>query len=62
MRGARVVWTVVIAITAAQFAVINLAPLQKVLGTAPVPVFDGLLIVGIGAALVALIEIESRSG
>jgi calcium-translocating P-type ATPase len=59
-RGTRVVWTVVIIITAAQFAVTYLAPLQAILGTAPVPVYDGLLIVGIGAAFFALIEIEKQ--
>jgi calcium-translocating P-type ATPase len=59
-RGTKVVWTVVIAITAAQFAVTYLAPIQGVLGTAPVPVFDGLLIVGIGAVFFALIEIEKQ--
>ena len=59
-RGTKVVWTVVIVITAAQFAVTYLAPFQAVLGTAPVPVFDGLLIVGIGAVFFALIEIEKQ--
>jgi calcium-translocating P-type ATPase len=59
-RGTKVVWSVVIAITAAQFAVTYLAPFQAVLGTAPVPVFDGLLIVGIGAVFFALIEIEKQ--
>ena len=59
-RGTRVVWTVVLLITAAQFAVTYLPPLQAVLGTAPVPLSDGLLIVGIGAAFFALIEIEKQ--
>jgi calcium-translocating P-type ATPase len=59
-RGTKVVWTLVITITVAQFAVTYLAPLQVVLGTAPVPVFDGLLIVGIGAAFFALIEVEKQ--
>jgi hypothetical protein len=59
-RGTRVVWTVVIVITAAQFAVTYLPPLQAVLGTAAVPLSDGLLIVGIGAAFFALIEIEKQ--
>jgi calcium-translocating P-type ATPase len=59
-RGTKVVWTVVIAITAAQFSVTYLAPIQGVLGTAPVPVFDGLLIVVIGAVFFALIEIEKQ--
>jgi calcium-translocating P-type ATPase len=59
-RGTQVVWTVVIVITVAQLAVTYLAPLQALLGTAPVPVFDGLLIVGIGAVFFALIEIEKQ--
>ncbi len=59
-RGTRVVWTVVLVITAAQFAVTYLPPLQAVLGTSPVPLMDGLLMVAIGAAFFALIEIEKQ--
>lgn len=59
-RGTKVVWTVVIAITAAQFAVTYLPPLQAVLGTRPVPLMDGILIVTIGAAFFAIIEIEKQ--
>ncbi|MGL4238654.1 HAD-IC family P-type ATPase [Tabrizicola sp.] len=60
VRGTKVVWSVVIAITAAQFAVTYLAPLQTVLGAAPVPLVDGLVIVGIGAAFFAMVEIEKQ--
>jgi calcium-translocating P-type ATPase len=60
VRGTGVVWTVVLAITAAQFAVTYLPSLQAVLGTSPVPLFDGLLIVGVGAAFFVLIEIEKQ--
>jgi calcium-translocating P-type ATPase len=60
VKGTPVVWTVVVAVTAAQFAVTYLPPLQAVLGTAPVPLFDGFLIVAIGAAFFALIEIEKQ--
>lgn len=60
VKGTRVVWTVVTIVTAAQFAVTYLPPLQAVLGTAPVPLFDGLLIVGIGAAFFALLEFEKQ--
>jgi magnesium-transporting ATPase (P-type) len=60
VRGTRVVWTVVAIITAAQFAVTYLPPLQAILGTRPVPLIDGLLIVAIGAAFFALIEIEKQ--
>jgi len=59
-RGTRAVWTVVVAITAAQFAVTYLPPLQAVLGTMPVSLMDGLLIIAIGAAFFALIEIEKQ--
>lgn len=59
-RGTRVVWTVVLIITAAQFAVTYLPPLQAALGTRPVPLIDGLLIVAVGAAFFALIEIEKQ--
>src|SRR5690606_16152354 len=53
-RGTRVVWTVVIIITAAQFAVTYVPLLQAVLGTRPVPLMDGLLIVAVGVAFFAL--------
>jgi calcium-translocating P-type ATPase len=59
-RGTRVVWIVVVAITAAQFAVTYLPPLQVVLGTEPVPLADGMLILAIGAAFFAIIEIEKQ--
>jgi magnesium-transporting ATPase (P-type) len=60
VRGTKVVWTVVIAVTAAQFAVTYLPPLQAVLGTRPVPLIDGILIVAIGAAFFAIIEVEKQ--
>jgi magnesium-transporting ATPase (P-type) len=60
VRGTGVVWTVVLAIIAAQFAVTYLPPLQAILGTSPVPFADGLLIVAVGAAFFALIEIEKQ--
>ncbi|WP_054007437.1 HAD-IC family P-type ATPase [Cypionkella psychrotolerans] len=59
-RGTRVVWTVVIVITAAQFAITYLPPLQPVLGTQPVPPLDGILIVAIGAVFFAILEIEKQ--
>ncbi|MBL9050930.1 MAG: cation-transporting P-type ATPase [Tabrizicola sp.] len=59
-RGTRVVWTVVLIITAAQFAVTYLPALQAVLGTSPIPLMDGLLIVAIGVAFFALVEIEKQ--
>lgn len=60
LRGTPIIWTVVIGIAAAQFAVTYLPPLQAVLGTASVPLPEGLLIVGVGAAFFVLIEIEKQ--
>jgi magnesium-transporting ATPase (P-type) len=60
MAGTKVVWIVVVTITAAQLAVTYLPPFQAILGTEPMAFADGLLIVGIGAAFFALIEIEKR--
>jgi calcium-translocating P-type ATPase len=59
-RGTKVVWTVVIAITLAQFAITYLPSLQAILDTKPVPLADGILIVAVGAAFFALIEIEKQ--
>ena len=60
VRGTKVVWAVVVAIVAAQFAVTYLEPLQTVLSTRPVPLMDGLLIVGVGIAFFAVIEMEKQ--
>jgi calcium-translocating P-type ATPase len=59
-RGTKVVWRVVITITAAQFAITYIPALQSVLGTEAVVLFDGLLIIGVGAAFFAIIEIEKQ--
>jgi magnesium-transporting ATPase (P-type) len=59
-RGTRVVWTVVVLVTLAQFAVTYLPILQIVLGTEPVPLSDGLVIIGAGIAFFALVEIEKQ--
>jgi calcium-translocating P-type ATPase len=60
VRGTRVIWTVVIAITLAQFAVTYLPPAQAILGTRPVPLLDGLIIIATGAAFFAVVEIEKQ--
>ncbi|MFO1132171.1 MAG: cation transporting ATPase C-terminal domain-containing protein [Hyphomicrobiales bacterium] len=61
VRGTRVVWLVVLAITIAQFAVTYLPPLQDMLGTQSMSLFDGLLTLGIGAVFFAIIEIEKQT-
>ena len=60
VRGTKVVWTVVVIITAAQFAMTYFAPLQAVFSTAAVPFWDGGLLIGIGASLFAIVEVEKQ--
>ena len=60
IRGTRVVWAVVITITVAQFAVTYLPALQTMLGTGPIGLGDGVLIIATGAAFFAIIEIEKQ--
>jgi magnesium-transporting ATPase (P-type) len=59
-RGTKVVWACVIAVTMAQFAITYLRPLQAIFGTQPVPFWDGVLIVAVGAVFFALIETEKQ--
>lgn len=60
VKGTKVVWMTVIAVTLAQFAITYLPPLQRAFATEAVPLLDGLLIVGVGAALFAVIETEKQ--
>ncbi len=60
IRGTRVIWGAVLVVTAGQFAVTYLSPLQVVFATQAIPLLDGVLIVGTGMALFAVIEIEKQ--
>ncbi len=60
VRGTKIIWSVAILITAAQFAITYLPPLQTVFATRTVSFMDGLLIVGVGIALFTIIEIEKQ--
>jgi magnesium-transporting ATPase (P-type) len=60
LRGTKVVWATVISVTAAQFAITYLPPLQGVFSTRAVPFLDGVLIVAIGVAMFAIIETEKQ--
>jgi magnesium-transporting ATPase (P-type) len=59
-RGTKAVWATVIGVTAAQFAITYLPPLQAIFSTRPVPFLDGVLIVTVGVALFAIIETEKQ--
>ncbi len=60
IRGTKVVWTVVVVVTVAQFAITYLPAMQSVFGTMAIGFWDGVLIVGVGAALFAIVETEKQ--
>ncbi|WP_038436650.1 cation-transporting P-type ATPase [Pseudomonas brassicacearum] len=60
VRGTKVVWATVAVVTLAQFAITYAPPLQAVFATQAVPFMDGLLIIAVGIALFAIIEIEKQ--
>lgn len=60
VKGTPVVWAVVVTITAAQFAVTYLRPVQAFLGTEAVPLREGVLIVAVGVAFFLVVEIEKQ--
>lgn len=60
VRGTKIVWLTVIVVTAAQCAITYLPLLQNIFETEAVPFFDGLIVIGIGIALFAIIEIEKQ--
>ena len=60
VRGTKVIWLVVISITAAQFAFTYLPAFQQVFGTQPVALWDGVLVFMIGAVVFAICEIEKQ--
>jgi len=60
VRGTRVVWATVISVILAQFAITYFPPLQALFGTVAVPFWDGVIIIGVGVALFAIIETEKQ--
>ncbi|KDM91526.1 cation-transporting P-type ATPase [Photobacterium galatheae] len=60
IAGTKVVWLTVICVTAAQFAITYLPPLQTLFATVAVPFWDGVMIVVVGLVFFAIIEIEKR--
>lgn len=60
LRSTKVVWVVVIVITFAQFAVTYFPPLQAIFATEPIPLKEGVLVVGIGFVLFIVLEIEKQ--
>ncbi len=58
--GTRVVWLTVALVTAAQFGITYVPAMQRVFGTEAVSLFDGLLVVGVGVVVFAIVEIEKQ--
>jgi calcium-translocating P-type ATPase len=60
VAGTRAVWITVLGVTAAQFVVTYWPPAQAVFGTVAVPLWDGVLIVALGWAFLAVLEVEKQ--
>jgi calcium-translocating P-type ATPase len=60
VRGTKAVWIAVIIVTIGQFAITYIPHVQAVFGTQAIGILDGVLIIVIGVALFAIIEIEKQ--
>lgn len=60
VRGTRAIWFSLIIVVGAQLIATYLPLAQSVLNTESVPVFEGVLILGIGLAFFAIIEVEKQ--
>lgn len=60
VRGTKVVWIAIIVITSAQLAITYISPLQTIFATESILFKDGLLIIGAGIVLFAILEIEKQ--
>ncbi len=61
VRGTKAVWIAVIIVAIGQFVITYVQPVQTVFETKAIGLLDGLLIVLIGVALFAVIEIEKQT-
>lgn len=60
IRGTKIVWLVVLIVTTAQLAITYIPVLQVIFSTASVPFWDGLLVISVGVALFAIVEVEKQ--
>lgn len=58
--GTPPIWIAVLLVTAGQFLLTYAPFMQKIFGTEAVPLHDGLVIVGVGAVLLFIIELEKQ--
>jgi magnesium-transporting ATPase (P-type) len=60
-RGTPVIWACVVFVIVAQLAITYVPALQKVFGTAAIPLADGALVIAIGVAFLAVVEAEKQA-
>ena len=60
VMGTRIVWAAVIAVTLGQFAITYVSWLQPIFETQAISLFDGVLIILVGAIMFCIIEIEKQ--
>ncbi len=60
IKGTKPVWIAITLVTLAQFAITYLPILQGVFNTQAIPLMEGIMIIGIGIALFAIIESEKQ--
>ena len=60
VKGTKPVWIAIILVTLAQLAITYLPILQSIFDTRAVPLMEGIMIIGIGIALFAIIESEKQ--
>ena len=58
IRGTPVIWLTISVVTAAQFAITYVPALQRVFGTAAVPLAEGVVVVALGVLLLLVLETE----
>ena len=58
IKGTPVIWLTILVVTAAQFAITYVPALQRVFGTAAVPLVEGVAVVGLGVLLLLVLETE----
>jgi magnesium-transporting ATPase (P-type) len=61
VRGTPVIWACVVFVVLAQLAITYLPSLQRVFGTAAIPLADGALIIAVGVVFLGLVEVEKQA-
>ena len=58
LKGTPVIWLTIAVVTAGQFAITYVPALQRVFGTAAVPLAEGVVVVALGVLLLVVLETE----